>query len=124
MESVQPFLQKKLTHMSGTWSSCNEMMDRGASTVYAAYASKSLNKQGLQLQSALLEMSTQFYTLHGKGRIVDTLHPAISGWASLSSKCAQCEKDGPLSKSKDSLSELFVALAFSIWVHRCDVCML
>ena len=127
MDSVQSFMEKKLGKgMNGTWSSCNEMLDRAASTIYSAYASKNLNKQGLQLQSALLEMSTQFYTLHGRQRIADMVHPAIAVWASLSTKCAQCDKDGPLSKSKDSLSELFVncgSCLFSIWLRRCDVCM-
>lgn len=107
MESVKGFLTKKGGGFlsGGTWESCNAMLDRCATTIYTAYASKNLNKNGLQLQSALLDMSVQFYATHGTGRIVDMIHPALAQWASLSSKCKACEANGPTSKSKDSALE-------------------
>ena len=72
-----------------------------AAVIYIAYASKSLNKQRLQLQSSLLEMSTPYYSMHGKARIVDAVHSAISSWAALSTKCAACTLVGQTGKSKD-----------------------
>ena len=110
MNTVQPMMARKNALMGGTWLSCVEMLDRNADTIYTAYASNNLAKQGLQLQSALIEMSVQFHSLSGnQTRIVDIVHPAIAGWAGLSSKCSVCSESGHRHKSKDSL---FLSLFF------------